>query len=77
MWQIYSEHQYLPTKLHTLYTEDCKLKRTGHYYYSKGNTDKELEEETCGVIMFVLWMIHEACVAVIGHALYFKFSLVK
>jgi hypothetical protein len=33
--------------------------------------------EMCGVMMFVLWMILEACVAEVGHVLYFELSFVK
>ena len=69
---------YLPTKLYSVYSEDCMLKITADSYCGEGNTDeREQGGEICGVMMFVLWTILEACVAEVGHVLYFELSLVK
>jgi len=35
MWQICSEHQHLPTKLYSVYSEDCMLKITADSYCGK------------------------------------------
>jgi hypothetical protein len=54
------------------------LKIAADSYCGKGNTDeREQWGEMCGVLMFVLWTILEACVAEVGHVLYFKLSLVE